>query len=232
LHCLFKSQLAQKPYIITTTVHGLAHEKLLHGLNLARESTRPPDFKQRVNEGTSTRSLINRIPDVLFPHEAKSEGYKNKNKKKKKILVTPIHDCSPNGSSPCLINRILFNLENRDYKITNTNKKLSAKKLIQHSSSVFPKMTAGGMLCLWLRFNRCDSRCTLWFHTFCQHSLECLVKLCRERTRYMPWDMLRNGSIILYNFAFMVIRNTPRIPLCSRNKIMSVVKGILMQMKV
>ncbi|KAJ6421280.1 hypothetical protein OIU84_028618, partial [Salix udensis] len=29
----------------------------------------------------------------------------------------------------------------------------------------------------------------------------------------MPWDMLRNGSIILYNFAFIVIRNTPRIPL-------------------
>jgi hypothetical protein len=66
-------------------MHGLAHRKY-YRLNLARESTCPPDFKQRVNEGTSTRTLINRIPDVLFPHEARARVIKTKTRKKKYLL--------------------------------------------------------------------------------------------------------------------------------------------------
>jgi hypothetical protein len=115
-----------------------SHTRNYYRLNLARGSTCHPDFKQRVNEGTSTRTPTNRIPDVLFTHEARARVIKTKTRKKNNCYAhSRLFPEWFKASSPCLINRILFNLENREYKKTNTNKKLSAKKQVQ--VQCFPK---------------------------------------------------------------------------------------------
>lgn len=71
-------------------------------------------------------------------------------------------------------------------------------------------------LCFWWWFSRADCRSILfrlWPNCF-----QSLAKFFRKRRRSMLRNMLRNWCIILNQLTFIIIRDTPWIPLCNKKK--------------
>ena len=73
----------------------------------------------------------------------------------------------------------------------------------------------GLLLCFWT--NRGDfSLIQLWL--VCSKSFQRFVKLLRKRTRSVQRNMFGNWSIVLDHLTFVIIRNTPWIPLCNASQ--------------